>query len=96
MKKRASKVAHNRPKPFYFIGQPRPQPRIDLSYYYEISGPDICSRICGIAITRKIETRKEKLYNYMKLSMYECIFIGIYSVYKNLYKLSISVVDVVK
>ena len=32
----------------------------------------------------------------MKLSMYECIFIGIYSVYKNLYKLSISVVDVVK
>ena len=36
VKKRASKVAHN---------QPRPQPRIDFSYY-EISGPDICSLIC--------------------------------------------------
>ena len=43
MKKRASKVAHNRPKPFYFTVQPRhsPQPRIDFSYY-EISRPDIC------------------------------------------------------
>ena len=25
--------------------QPRPQPRIDFSYY-EISGPDICSYLC--------------------------------------------------
>ena len=45
MKKRAKKVAHNRPRPFYFTVQPRPQPRIDFSYY-EISGPDICSLIC--------------------------------------------------
>ena len=37
MKKLPSKVAHN---------QPSPQPRIDFSYY-EISGPDICSLICG-------------------------------------------------
>jgi hypothetical protein len=26
VKKRASKVAHNRPRPFYFTVQPRPQP----------------------------------------------------------------------
>ena len=42
MKKQASKVAHNQPRPFYFTVQPR----IDFSYY-EISGPDICSLICG-------------------------------------------------
>ena len=49
MKKRASKVAHNRPRAFYFTAQTNgPQPRIDFSYY-EISGPDICSLICGWA-----------------------------------------------
>ena len=32
-KKWASKVAHNWPKPFFFIVQPRPQLRIDFSYY---------------------------------------------------------------
>ena len=37
-----SKVAHNRPRPFYF----KIQPRIDFSYY-EISGPGICSLIWG-------------------------------------------------
>ena len=42
VKKRASKVAHNLPRPFYFTVQPRPQPRIVFSYY-EISGPDMCS-----------------------------------------------------
>ena len=47
VKKRASKVAHNRPRPFQFTVQPRPQPRIDLSYP-EISGPDICSLICAL------------------------------------------------
>ena len=47
VKQRASKVAHNRPRPFYFTVQPRPQPRIDFSYY-EISGPDICSLICAL------------------------------------------------
>ena len=26
VKKQASKVAHNRPRPFYFTVQPRPQP----------------------------------------------------------------------
>ena len=29
MKKRASKVTHNRPRPFYFTVQPRPQPTAD-------------------------------------------------------------------
>ena len=47
VKKRASKVAHNWPRSFYFTVQPRPQPGIDFSYY-EISGPDICSLICGV------------------------------------------------
>ena len=45
VKKRASKVAHNQPRPFYFTVQPRSQPKIDFSYY-EISGPEICSLIC--------------------------------------------------
>ena len=45
VKKQASKVAHNRPNPLFFIVQPRPQPRIEFSYY-KISGPDICSLIC--------------------------------------------------
>ena len=44
VKKLASKVAHNGPRPFYSTVQPRPQPRIDFPYY-EISGPDICSLI---------------------------------------------------
>jgi hypothetical protein len=48
-KKLASNVAHNWPRPFYFTVQPRPQPRIDFSYH-EISGPDICSLICGKSI----------------------------------------------
>ena len=49
-KKSASKVAHNRPKPFISQSSPahRPQPRIDFSYY-EISEPDICSLICAVA-----------------------------------------------
>ena len=48
VKKRASKVAHNRPNPFFSQSSPdhNPQPKIDFSYY-EISGPDICSLICG-------------------------------------------------
>ena len=46
VKKQASKVAHNRPRPFYFTVQTNgPQPRIDFSYY-EISGP--CSLICDL------------------------------------------------
>jgi hypothetical protein len=43
-KELASKVAHNRPRPFYFTVQPGPQPIINF-WYYEISGPDICSLI---------------------------------------------------
>ena len=43
VKKWASKVAHNRPRPFFPTFQPRPQPKIDF-LYHEISGPDICSR----------------------------------------------------
>ena len=50
LKKRASKVAYNRPRPFYFTVQSSkdhsPQPRIDFSYY-EISATDICSLICA-------------------------------------------------
>ena len=47
VKKRVSKVAHNRPNPFFSQSSPdhSPQPRINFSYY-EISGPD-CSFICG-------------------------------------------------
>jgi hypothetical protein len=45
------------PDPFmYFKDQPRPQPRIDFSYY-EISGPDICSLICAagpVGSTKKL------------------------------------------
>ena len=55
LKKRASKVAHNRPRSFYSTVLPRPQhtshspqPRIDFPY--EISGPDICSLICGYLV----------------------------------------------
>ena len=48
LKKRASKVAHNRPKPF--ISQSSPghslQPRIDFSYH-KMSATSICSLICG-------------------------------------------------
>ena len=40
-KKQASKVAHHRPRSFYFTVQPS----IHFSYH-EISGPDICSLIC--------------------------------------------------
>ena len=49
VKKWASKVAHNWPRPFYptvpLRPQPTahsPQPKIDFPYH-EISGPDICS-----------------------------------------------------
>ena len=47
VKKQASKVAHNRPNPFFSQSSLdlSPQPRIDFSYY-EILGPDICSLIC--------------------------------------------------
>ena len=57
VKKRASKVAHNRPRPFFPTVQPRPQPRIDFSYY-EISGPDICSLICDLLLLKKINVLK--------------------------------------
>ena len=46
VKKQASKVAHNQPRPFYFTAQTNgPQPKIDFPYH-EISEPDICSLIC--------------------------------------------------
>ena len=32
-KKRASKIAHNRPRPFYFTVQPRPQPTAQNWFY---------------------------------------------------------------
>ena len=46
-KKWTSKVAHNRPGPFFPQTSPShsPQPQIDFPYH-EISGPDICSLIC--------------------------------------------------
>ena len=46
VKKWVSKLAHKRPKPFCLTVQPRPQPKV-YSQYDEISGPDICSLICG-------------------------------------------------
>ena len=46
-KKWASKVAHNRHRPFYFTVQPRPQPTVHNRFFkLWISGPDICSLIC--------------------------------------------------
>ena len=54
VKKQASKVAHNQPNPLFFTVQSSPdyspQPRIEFSYY-EISGPDISSLICGVLQT---------------------------------------------
>ena len=52
VKKPASKVAHNWPRPFISQSSPdhRPQPRIDFSYY-EISWPEICSLICDLKLT---------------------------------------------
>ena len=51
VKKLASKVDHNRPRPFFPQSSPdqSPQPRIDFPYY-EISEPDICSLICEVAL----------------------------------------------
>ena len=52
VKKRASKVAYNRPKSAQTVFNPQsspghsPQPKIDFPYH-EIVGPDICSLICG-------------------------------------------------
>ena len=48
VKKLASKVAHNRPRPFFPLSSPghSQQPKINFPYH-EISGPDICSIICG-------------------------------------------------
>ena len=60
VKKQASKVAHIQPRPFYSTVQPRPQPKIDFPYH-EISGPDICSLICGQAIRGNIA---ENLSNF--------------------------------
>ena len=57
MKKPPSKVAHNQPRPFYLTVQPR----IDFSDY-EISGPDICSLICGY---RLIFFRKSILFTIL-------------------------------
>ena len=53
-KKRASKVAHNRPRPFFSQSSPAhsPQSRIDYSYYKYVPR-HICLLICG-------ETQKEK------------------------------------
>jgi len=49
LKKAPSKVAHNRPKPFF--PQPSPshsqQPKIDFSYHQNVP-PDICSLICDL------------------------------------------------
>ena len=49
VKKRASKVAHNWPRPFFPQSSSghSPQSKID-SPYHEISGPDICSLICEV------------------------------------------------
>ena len=61
VKKLASKVVHNQPRPFYSTVQPRPQPRIDFSYY-EILGPDICSLICVhkcIALMKSNKSQKQ-------------------------------------
>ena len=66
------KVAHNQPRPFYFTVQPRPlrpQPRIDFSYY-EISGPDICSLICGLALfTLTMDAKDACIHNFENLAV---------------------------
>ena len=75
VKKRISKVAHNRPRTFYFIVQPRSQPRIDFSYL-EILGPDIWSLICVL----KAQLVSSILPNSTKLDIrFKCLRIqGIY------------------
>ena len=49
LKKQASKVAHNWPKPFFSQSSPAysPQPRIDFSYYKYVPRV-ICLLICGL------------------------------------------------
>jgi hypothetical protein len=61
VKKRASsRVAHNRPRPFFPLSSPghSPQPKIDFPYD-EISGPDICSLICVSILNYYLGCHKE-------------------------------------
>ena len=53
-----SKVAHNRPRPFYLTVQPRPQPTAQNWFFQknEISGPDICYFICGKYLDHNCKT----------------------------------------
>ena len=75
VKKRASKVAHNRPNPFFPQSSPdhSPQPRIDF-LYHEISGPDICSLIC----VQKHMHRK-RMYINICTSVYVQLGLSMYS-----------------
>ena len=53
-KKGASKVAHDRPNPIFFIAQPTAQSKIDFSFHKYVHRP-ICLLICGSAeLPRKL------------------------------------------
>ena len=47
MKKRALKVAHNRPRPFYFTVQPRPRAHSPELIFHTMKSRDQTSLICG-------------------------------------------------
>ena len=68
LKKPPSKVAHNRPKPFF--PQPSPthsqQPKIDFSYHKNVP-PSVCSLVCG-------QNNCLKIYNDIKYSLKLVLF----------------------
>ena len=93
MKKRSSKVAHNRPRPFLPTVQPSPghspQPKID-SPYHGISRPDLCitfafnfdpnqeKSFCSTQIELCFGRKKGKCVNTKRGSRYLGAYIYVY------------------
>ena len=82
LKKPPSKVAHNRPKPFF--PQPSPshsqQPKIDFSYHKNVP-PDICSLICGkngFENQSPFRNRTYKFYVTLLRSLFATLMLQLY------------------
>ena len=85
VKKRASKVAHNRPKPFYFTVQPRPSAHSPELIFHIVKSWDQTSVLLSVVQTYKYISLRivDKFSNQILLSIImdmKLIVIGIFFV----------------
>ena len=76
VKKRASKVAHNRPRPFYFTVQPRPRPTAQNWFFilWNLGKRHLFSYLCVKLFIPESQNNKHLLKQWIHFSVFTLAF----------------------